>query len=125
MLPFEKKNGGGEGEALRRVAPAVDIFERGSALVLLADLPGVASGDVKIDVDKDVLTISARFPADAHAPGTEVHGEIEPREYHRAFDLGPDLDPARITATMKNGVLELALPKAERAIARKIEVKLA
>jgi len=121
------ENGGGaavaESPKVRRVAPAVDIFEREDGLVLLADLPGAKEGDVKIDVDKDVLTISARFGEGGFAPGVEFYSELWPREYYRAFQLGELLDSAHITAKMRNGVLELVLPKAERAKTRKIEVK--
>jgi HSP20 family protein len=116
----------GEGQRaegrLRTVAPAVDIYETKDGLVLLADLPGVSSDAVKIDVQKDVLTISARFTGEGAFPGEPTWSEITPREYYRAFALGDDLDSARIAAAMKNGVLELTLPKAERAKTKKIKV---
>jgi HSP20 family molecular chaperone IbpA len=108
--------------ALRKVAPAVDIYEREDGLVLVADLPGVPSDGVGLDIDKDVLTITARFLGGEALPGEATWSELGPREYYRAFALGDDLDAARISATMRNGVLELLLPKAERAKTRKIQV---
>lgn len=108
--------------ALRTIAPAVDIFEGEDSLVLVADLPGVSTGDVQLDVDKDVLTISARFSGEGVLRGEAVYSELEPCEYYRAFELGDDLDVARIGANMKNGVLELKLPKAERAKTKKIRI---
>lgn len=108
---------------VRTVAPAVDIYESEDGLTLLADLPGVATDGVKLDVDKDVLTISAKMPVGSALPGEPWYAELAPCEYHRAFALGDELDAARITATMKNGVLELVLPKAERAKTRKIKVE--
>lgn len=132
MLTKEKdgRRGATEAEArsearpgLRTVAPAVDIYETDEGLVLLADLPGVPIEAVRLDVDKDVLTIAARLTGEGLFPGEAVYAELSPCEYYRAFALGEDLDPARISATMRNGVLELVLPKAERAKTRKIKVE--
>jgi HSP20 family protein len=106
---------------LRTVAPPVDIFEDGERLHLLIDLPGVATDGVKLGVEKDVLTIEATFQAEF--PGRSTYAELGPVAYYRAFALGDDLDTARITATMRNGVLELVLPKAERAKTKKIQVQ--
>ena len=108
-----EKNGGTAVETdpragLRIDAPAVDIFEQEDGIRLFADLPGVATGAVRIDVNKGVLTIDATFAEAGGAPG-----EVEPREYHRAFELGPDLDASRISATLGDGVPELVLPDAE------------
>lgn len=108
---------------LRTVAPAVDIFETPDGLHLRADLPGVPTGGVKLDVNKDVLTITAKFTGENALPGEPTWSELSPCEYYRAFALGEDLDPARISATMKDGVLDLALPKAERAKTRKIKIE--
>jgi len=111
--------------SLRRVTPPVDIYEDQERLYLLADLPGVSTEQVKIDVEKDVLTISAAFVGEGFFPGEAAYSELAPVEYFRAFALGEDLDAARISATMRNGVLELELPKAERAKTKKIKVELA
>jgi HSP20 family molecular chaperone IbpA len=108
---------------LRTVAPAVDIYEANDRLHLLADLPGVTTEGVQLDVDKDVLTIRARFTGEVVFKGEPTYSELAPVEYYRAFALGEDLDAARIGATVKNGVLELVLPKAERAKTRKIKIE--
>jgi len=107
---------------VRRVAPAVDIYEGEDALTVVADLPGVATEDVKLDVERDVLAISARFLGEKVLPGDSVYSELLPCEYYRAFALGDELDASKISAHMKNGVLELKLPKAERAKTRKITI---
>jgi len=107
----------------RTIAPAVDIYEDSDRLHVFADLPGVTTDGVRLDVEKDVLTIGARFTGEGVLSGEATYSELGPVEYYRAFALGEDLDPARITATMKNGVLELVLPKAERAKTRKISIE--
>ncbi len=107
----------------RTVSPAVDIFEEGDRLHVVADLPGVATGGVRLDVEKDVLTISAKFSGEGIFRGEPAYSELAPVAYHRAFALGEDLDAEKISATMKDGVLELVLPKAERAKTRKIPIQ--
>lgn len=107
----------------RTVAPPVDIFEENETLYVVADLPGVGTDGVRLDVDKDVLTISAQFTGEGVFKGEPTYSELAPVTYHRAFALGEDLDPTRIAATMKDGVLELVLPKAERAKTRKIKIE--
>ena len=119
--PAERPNGRSK---TRTIAPAVDIYEVGDGLHLVADLPGVTTDGVRLDVEKDVLTISARFTGEGVFVGEPTCTELAPVEYYRAFALGDDLDAGRISATMKNGVLELVLPKAERAKTRKIPVQL-
>lgn len=113
----------GARRALRKVSPAVDIYEKNETLYIVADMPGVAKDGVKLDVDRDVLTISARFEGEGFLPGKATYSELAPVEYYRAFALGEDLDPARISATLRNGVLELSLPKAERAKTKKIQIQ--
>lgn len=112
---------GGRRPRARVVAPAVDIYEHQEQLHILVDLPGVTSDGVKLDVEKEVLTISAK-PAQGAPEGQLVYGELQPVEYHRAFALGEDLDAARISATLKSGVLSLVLPKSERAKTKKIAI---
>ena len=114
---------GDGGHAVRTIAPAVDIYEAADRLHVVADLPGVKTDGVKLDVEKDVLTITASFTGEGVLRGESSYSELTPAEYYRAFALGEDLDPTRITATMKNGVLELVLPKAERAKTKKIQIE--
>jgi len=114
--------GAGAQRPLRKVAPAVDIFEKNETLYIYADVPGVGKDGVTLDVDGDVLTIRGRVEG-AEAPGRATYSERVPVEYYRAFALGEDLDASRVGATLRNGVLELVLPKAERAKTKKIQIQ--
>jgi len=110
---------------VRTIAPAVDIYEKEDGLYLLADMPGVPLERIRVDTEKDVLSITGSFEAGTVLTGDPVYTELAPCEYHRAFALGEDLDTARITATLRDGVLELFLPKAARAKVKKIKVEAA
>jgi len=110
-------------QKLRTVVPAVDIYGDDDKLCVIADLPGVSTDGVRLDVDRDVLTISAKFTGEGCFRGEPTYSELAPVEYYRAFALSEDLDAARISAVMRNGVLELVIPMAERAKTKKIHVQ--
>jgi HSP20 family protein len=103
--------------------PAVDIFETDTAITLVADLPGVAAGDLDIGLDDNVLTLSG----DVYAPGgpdeMDILTEYRTGKYYRQFTLAEIIDREKIGAELKNGVLRLTLPKVEAATPRKIAVK--
>ena len=103
--------------------PAVDILEREDGLVLMADMPGVASDDVEIQYEQGVLTIHGRVRPPRETPGRYLVREYGTGDYLRSFTLGEGIDIDKIEAVCRNGVLELRLPKAEALKPRRIEVK--
>jgi HSP20 family molecular chaperone IbpA len=103
--------------------PAVDIFESETEITLLADMPGVSSENVSIDLHENQLTLSGEVePLISEKEGYLLQ-EFETGTFHRQFTLSDRIDQNAITATVKDGVLRLVLPKAEKAKPRKIEVK--
>jgi HSP20 family molecular chaperone IbpA len=103
------------------VTPPVDIFETQDGLIVKADLPGVAKEGLEVRVDNDLLTI--RGKATHAARGDTVYREYELANFFRQFQLNEKVDQNKISAELKHGVLTLALPKAEEAKPRRIEVK--
>ena len=103
--------------------PAVDIFETEKEITLLADMPGVNAKDLKIDLRDDTLTLSGEV-IPVEQPGEQgVLKEYQVGSYIRQFALSEAIDQNRIDARLNDGVLRLSLPKAEKAIPRKITVK--
>jgi HSP20 family protein len=103
--------------------PGVDIFETPEALTLVVDMPGVPGDKVTLDIKDNHLTISGEITP-PQAPGEKLLlQEYYTGDFHREFHLGAIIDQAKIEASMKDGVLRLLLPKAEKAKPRKIEVK--
>lgn len=103
------------------ISPAVDIFETEDVLTLIADLPGVNRENLEIDVDQGILSI--RATTGNGIKGDALYREFRPSGYYRQFRLLEDFDAAKADAELKNGVLTLALPKAEAAKPKKIAVK--
>ena len=115
---------GTERTRTRRVyVPRTDIFETNDALVLVADMPGVAPDGLDVTLERRELTIRGRTQDAAPEGYSPVHREYEPGDYERAFTLSEDIDAGRIEARLRDGVLRLTLPKAGPAQARRIQVQ--
>ncbi len=102
--------------------PDVDIFEDDRQITLLADMPGVASDDITIDLNENVLSLSGEVKPFENKNESDVFIEFEIGRYHRQFSLSEVIDQSRIEAKHEDGVLRLTLPKAEKAIPRQITV---
>jgi len=102
-------------------SPAVDIYGTETELVLLADMPGVASDQVEIDLKEDVLSILGRVP-EGPAVGQELLAEYRTGNYFRTFRITDDVDRGKIAASMSDGVLKVTLPKSPKVLPRKIPI---
>lgn len=102
--------------------PPIDIFETSEGLVLVADLPGVTADSLELQVQDNRLTLLARVAPTVPPEARLVHKEYDEGDFLRSFILSDTVDHERITARLNHGVLEVVLPKAERAAPRKIEV---
>ena len=107
------------------LAPAVDITESDSGITLLADMPGVSKDRLTIKVEGENLTIEGRAQIDVPENIELLHSEMRSPYFRRAFTLSRDLDPGKIEATLRNGVLRMHIPKSEEARPKRIEVKVA
>ena len=102
--------------------PEVDIFETDREITLLADMPGVAPDSVNIDLREGVLTLTGDVRPWEGPEESDVLIEFEIGKYHRRFTLSDAVDPDKIEAKLEDGVLRLTLPKAEKALPRRIKV---
>ena len=107
------------------LAPAVDIAESESGITLLADMPGVSKERLTIKVEGDNLTIEGQAQIDVPDNIELLHSEVRSPYLRRSFTLSRDLDPSKIEATLRNGVLQMHIPKSEEARPKRIEVKVA
>jgi HSP20 family molecular chaperone IbpA len=103
--------------------PPIDIFDTGEGLVLRADLPGVTSESLELQVQDNRLTLFGRAQLDLPEEERLVHQEYHVGDFLRSFILSDDVDHERISAKLNDGVLELSLPRAPKATPRKIEIK--
>ena len=113
-------NGGG---TMRRWMPAMDLVEADEHYVVKADLPGMTEADVNIEVEDNVLKISGqRTPEleDKHEGFYRL--ERTSGSFSRALTLPEGIDPAAVTATFANGVLEVRFPKPVQAQPHRVQI---
>jgi HSP20 family protein len=104
--------------------PNTDIFETEDALTVVMEMPGVTRDHADISVEDDVLSVAGRIDFSKYEKLQPVYTEYNVGHYRRSFNLTPNsFDEHRISAEMKDGVLTLTLPKAERVKPRKIPLK--
>lgn len=105
--------------------PAVDIFETDRQITLLADMPGVTADDITIDLRDGILSLTGDVKPWEKPDESDVFIEFDIGKYYRQFTLSEMIDQSKIEAGIADGVLRLTLPKAEKALPRKITVKAA
>lgn len=105
----------------RAYVPAVDLYEGESEVDLIVDVPGVPEGGVDLSIEKGVLTLTA-VPADGVIAGKKLaYSEYGVGEYRRSFVLSDEIDREGISASLKDGVLRIKLPKSAPSV-KKISV---
>lgn len=112
-------------ESIVYLRPAVDIFEDGNGLTLVADLPGVTRERLDIKVDAHTLTLEAEAVIDMPEDMDALYADVNSTRFRRQFSLSKELDTEQINATMKDGVLTLHLSRRAELRPRKIEVEAA
>jgi len=103
--------------------PPVDVIEDVSGITLYADLPGVPKDRLDVHVEADTLTISGEMDVAMPQDMAATHAEVNLPRYRRTFTLSKELDPEKLTAELKNGVLRLRIDKAAHAQPRRVQVK--
>jgi len=103
--------------------PEVDIFETEKEITLLADLPGVDTDGLEIDLRDNTLTLTGVANNSKDESEINLITEYEVGKYYRQFTISEVIYQDKIDAVLKDGVLRLTLPKAEKAQPKKITVK--
>ena len=119
----DQPNPTGRGGADRRWIPAMDLVETDDHLVLRADLPGLDSDDVNIEVKDGVLTVSGERRAE-HEEKADGYYRVERAfgGFSRSLSLPEHVDAERIDASFDKGVLEIRIPKPEERKPQRVEI---
>ena len=105
--------------------PPVDVHETDNAFLLSFDLPGIPKNDVKIELRDNQLVVSGerKMETEHHEHAGCLTNERFRGAFIRSFTLPTTVDPAKVEASFRDGVLHIALPKTEATKAKPIEIK--
>lgn len=112
-------------EAVPRIVPDVDLIDRGASFELRADMPGVKSDNLSVDVEDYVLHLSGVSKSESPEGFRSARREFADCEYNISYRLSQDIDVDAIQARISKGVLSVELPKSEKKGSRKIKVETA
>jgi HSP20 family protein len=104
------------------VFPPLNLYDNGEALVVRAEIPGLKTEDLEVHATVNSLTVKGTRKA------TEVQGASYHRRerghgvFSRTIGLPQEVDPQKVKAAYRNGVLEVTLPRAEATKPRKIQI---
>lgn len=105
--------------------PRADVIERKDDYVIYAEMPGVSKNDFKVELDNHVLTISGRKNGLERKDDEQCFcTERQFGNYRRSFRIGEEVDMDKVNATYENGVLQVVLPKTEKAKPKSVEIKI-
>lgn len=102
--------------------PPVDIYERQDRIVVVAEMPGLDESSIDVHFEKDILLIKGQVKQNKREGFKPVYSEYGMGDYERSFSVPEGIDVERIEASIKNGLLTVTLPKAQRPESRQIKV---
>jgi HSP20 family protein len=106
----------------RTFVPTADIYEDRDSLKVILEMPGVDKGNVNVRVEESVLHVEGKLDLTKYRGLQPLYTEYNIGNYSRRFRLSNAIDQNKIGAELKDGVLSLTLPKAEKAKPRTIQV---
>jgi len=120
---LDRGHTGGEGMEKGTWMPNVDIYETKDSICVRAELPGVEKDAVSVEVKEGVLTLRGERKFEKEVKEENYHRiERSYGTFHRSFTLPSTVDAEKVSARMKDGVLELNLPKKEQARPKQIKI---
>lgn len=102
--------------------PTLTFADNGDALTVRAELPGLTEKDIDIDVTANVLSLKAERKVEAPAGYTAHRRERQSFSFTQSYELPARIDPEKVQASLKQGVLTLTLPKTAEAQPKRVTV---
>ncbi|APG43014.1 MAG: Hsp20/alpha crystallin family protein [Syntrophotalea acetylenica] len=111
--------------SMQPVTPSIDIYEETDAVVVKAELPGIAKEDVEVNVSENLLTISGEKKAEEKVERKDYHRiERSYGSFSRSIRLPAETLADQAKASFKDGVLEIRIPKTEEAKQKKRKIEI-
>ena len=104
--------------------PKVNVYEYDDKIGIVAEIPGLDKKNVSVEVEDQVLTISGDKHGFDDSGGKCITRELKQSSFKRSFNLGEHLDGDNISASFKDGLLSISVPKKEPEKPKKKFVKI-
>lgn len=116
---------GGLEEALHSVRqPQMDVIDRDKDILIRLELPGVEKKNLEVSVTDSTLLIKGAVIREQKEQKKDyVRSEIAHGDFSRTLSIPPGVDSSKIAASLKDGILEISLPKEESIQRRAVEIK--
>lgn len=109
----------------RAIVPGVDVFDRKAEIVVRAELPGAVREDINLTIEKNTLTLKGEIKKDGEVPDESYYLRERPYgPFSRTVNLPVEINPENVTASFRDGVLTIVLPKKEEARPKEIKVNI-
>ena len=104
--------------------PALDVVETPESYVVKADVPGYSKDNIDVDVEGGVLNIRGKWvKEEEQKDAVHLARERSESSFQRSISLGTRIDPTKIKASLKDGILEVTVPKNEVEQVKKISIE--
>jgi len=104
--------------------PSLDVINRDSEVLIRAEVPGFDKKDINVSISDNILTIKGQSSSESkEEKGDYYRHEISSASFARSVTLPGNVDESKVVANLKNGILEVTLPKSETVKRRTVEVK--
>ena len=114
-----------EGRPTNRWMPRVDVFDQDNSLVVRTEVPGVDPESIEVTVEAGTLTIKGARSFETEETTADYHRkEIFEGAFERTILLPEGVDPEAVTASSKDGLLEISIPKRPEVLPRKVSVEI-
>lgn len=113
---------GRTGQLFTGWSPALDLYDSGDHLLAVVELPGMRKEDIDISLHDGALTVSGERKRESNNGEAAQRTERYVGAFRRSITLPTRVDAAKVSATYENGILKVALPKAEEAKPKQIQV---
>jgi HSP20 family protein len=111
-------------EGMELTAPAVDLYEEKDDIVVKAELPGIETNNIEVNLTDHTLTIKGEKKKEEETKEENYYrAERSYGSFVRTLELPKDVHADKVKATFKNGILEVRLPKTEEAKTKEVKVK--
>src|SRR5271157_2643444 len=106
------------------IVPNIELYNRTNEIVFRADLPGVKKEDIELSITKDSLTLKGEIKKDEEVKAEAYYvSEISYGSFARSVALPVEVDSEKAKAAFSNGILEVVIPKQEKAKPKEIKIQ--